>query len=362
MKVGIMGTRGIPNQYGGFEQFAQFISAGLHDRGHDVYVYNSSNHPYKGKEWNGVRIIHCKDKEDKMGTFGQFFYDLNCIKDARKRNFDVLFHFGYSSDSYWWRRWPKNTVNIMNMDGLEWKRTKYNWLTRKFLKKAEAWAATKAQVLVADSPAMQEHILQEYGRQAVFIPYSATPFTTGDPGALEPYNVLPGQYFLLIARMEPENNIEMVIRGYIDSAHPYPLLVIGNNTNKYGKYITKNYTHPGLKFIGSLFDQAALNNLRHFSSLYFHGHSVGGTNPSLLEAMACGCTVAAHDNVFNRAILDDEGAYFSDMAELSALINRPKDIPVVDKNKFINLEKIKTIYHPEKILNAYEALAVSSRQ
>src|SRR5438876_5732959 len=111
LRIGIMGTRGIPNSYGGFEQFAQYLSLGLAQRGHEVSVYNSSEHPYQQKEWNGVQITHCKDWEHKISTSGQFFYDLNCINDARKRDFNILLHLGYTSDSIWYWRWPKKTIN-----------------------------------------------------------------------------------------------------------------------------------------------------------------------------------------------------------------------------------------------------------
>lgn len=360
MKIGIMGTRGIPNNYGGFEQFAEFISLGLLHKGHEVYVYNSSDHPYQEKKWKDVQIIHCKDRESKIGTFGQFFYDLNCIKDARKRNFDVLFHFGYSSDSFWWRRWPKNTVNIINMDGLEWKRTKYNRLTRMFLKWAESMAARNAQKMIADSLAMQEYILNSYGIKPVYIPYGAEIFTGKDPVVLKKFGLLPEKYFLLIARMEPENNIEMIIQGYLSSKHSFPLLVTGSTANKFGKYLVRKYRNPNVKFIGPLYDAGQLNNLRYFSYLYFHGHSVGGTNPSLLEAMACGCNIAAHDNVFNKAVLGNEADYFSTAGDVSLIINTQKELPLINQNKSLNLEKIGTIYHPEKIVSAYEKVMMSS--
>ncbi len=356
LRIGILGTRGIPNNYGGFEQFAQTISSGLLKRGHEIYVYNSSHHPYKGKDWNGVQIIHCKDWEHKLGTFGQFFYDLNCIRDARKRNFDVLFHFGYSSDSFWWRRWPKNTINIVNMDGLEWKRTKYNWLTRKFLKWAESLAAKKAQILVADSPAIQEHLLATYEKQALYIPYGAEVFTDGDSFVLSKYMLLPHQYFLLVARMEPENNVEMIIQGHLASNHQYPLFIIGSTDNKFGKYLSRKYNNPNVKFAGPLYDKNPLDNLRFFSSIYFHGHSVGGTNPSLLEAMACGCTIAAHDNIFNKAVLQNEANYFLTAADVSAIINEPIDRTLIDQHKSLNLAKIGDIYNPGKIITAYERL------
>lgn len=356
MKIGILGTRGIPNNYGGFEQFAQHLSFGLKQRGHEVYVYNSSNHPYKEKEWNGVQIIHCKDWEHRLGTFGQFFYDLNCIKDARKRNFDVLFHFGYSSDSFWWRRWPKNTVNIVNMDGLEWKRTKYNWFTRGFLKWAESLAAKNADVLVADSPAIQTHILERFNKTSTFIPYGASIFTNRDAEVLNKYQLKPDEYFMLMARMEPENNIEMILKGWLASKQIYPLILIGDISNRYGKYLSSKYRNSKIIFAGSVYDIELLNNLRYYSYIYFHGHSVGGTNPSLLEAMACRCNIAAHDNVFNKAVLQNDADYFSTASDVSALMNISPDNSIREQRMIKNLERIKSIYNPEKIMDEYEQL------
>ena len=101
MKIAILGTRGIPNYYGGFEQFAQNLSKYLVIKGHDVYVYNSHNHPYQENLWNGVKILHCKDPEYILGTFGQFIYDFNCILDSRKRNYDIILQLGYTSSSIW---------------------------------------------------------------------------------------------------------------------------------------------------------------------------------------------------------------------------------------------------------------------
>jgi len=360
MKIGISGTRGIPNNYGGFEQFAQYLSLGLLKRGHEVWVYNSNQHPYKEKEWKGVLIIYCRDWEHKIGTWGQFFYDLNCINDARKRNFDILLHLGYTSDSIWHWRWPKKTINIVNMDGLEWKRSKYSKATQRFLRWAESLAAKNAQILVADSPGIQEHLLTTYGKLAEYIPYGAKVFTDFDPTILAKYKLLPHQYFLLIARMEPENNIEMIIQGWLAANHSFPLFIIGNITNKSGKYITANYNHPNIKFSIPIYDHQELDNLRYYSTLYFHGHSVGGTNPSLLEAMACGCSIAAHNNIFNRAVLQNESFYFSTADELSRIISASKDALLIDQRKKINTEKIRTVYNQEKIIEAYEKIMLDA--
>jgi glycosyltransferase involved in cell wall biosynthesis len=356
VKIGILGTRGIPNHYGGFEQFTAFLAPELVKRGHEVFVYNSHRHPYQQKEWNGVQLIHCKDPEHKLGTSGQFLYDLNCNRDARKRNYDVLLHFGYSSDSIWWRRWPKDTINIVNMDGLEWKRTKYNWITRQFLIRAESLAAKHADHLIADSLAIQEYLSEKYKKPSTFIPYAATVFENPDRTFLQPFNIQPFSYSLLIARMEPENNIEMVIKGHLNAGSAFPLLIIGSTSTKHGKYLTHKYKTEKIKFLQAIYDASIINNLRYHASIYFHGHSVGGTNPALLEAMACHCRIAAHHNVFNKAVLGEDADYFSNETGVATIIKATANTALTDQKKSANAEKIRSIYNCKRIVDAYEAV------
>ena len=125
MKIAILGTRGMPNNYGGFEQFAEYLSVGLVNNGHEVFVYNSHNHPYKKNIWNGVNIIHCYDPEYLIGTPGQFIYDLNCIVNCRKYNFDIILQFGCTSSSFWSRIMPHKSILVANMNGIEWKQSKF---------------------------------------------------------------------------------------------------------------------------------------------------------------------------------------------------------------------------------------------
>lgn len=360
LRIGILGTRGIPNHYGGFEQFAEYLSYGLSQRGHEVYVYNSNRHPYQEREWNGVQIVHCSDPEYRLGTFGQFLYDLNCINDSRKRDFDVLLHLGYTSDSIWHWRWPRQTVNMVNIDGMEWMRSKYNKPTRRFLKFAESLAAKNAHILIADSPQMQQHFWSSYGKKPVYIPYGAEVFTQIDNSIPANYQLSPHQYYLLVARMEPENNVEMILRGYMESSQAYPLLVIGNVTNRFGKYLHNHFQHRGIKFAGSIYDQHILNNLRYHSARYFHGHSVGGTNPSLLEAMACRCNIAAHNNVFNQTVLQNGADYFSTENDVTGIINAPDNCPIANERKQINIERIRTTYNIEKNIDDYERLMLEA--
>jgi len=355
MRIGILGTRGIPNYHGGFEQFAEFFAGYLVEAGHEVFVYCSKNHPYQETTYDGAHLIHCKDPEDKMGTIGQFFYDLNCILDARKRNFDVLLQLGYTSNSIWYWLLPKSPVIATNMDGLEWKRSKYNKWVRKFLKVAERLAVKSSDHLIADSKGIQSYLQQTYGRPSKYIAYGAELFENPNLDVLQKYGVEEGGYNMLIARMEPENNIEVILDGVAESNVNTIFLVVGkNDANTFGRYLTQKYKNVShIRFLGGVYDLNALNNLRYFSKLYFHGHSVGGTNPSLLEAMASNCLIVAHKNEFNAAILDDDALYFSTKEEVKKLIEE-----VDSKSNFQNLlnhnkNKIQELFSWEHINAQY---------
>src|SRR4030095_49906 len=348
------GTRGIPNAYGGFEQFAQYLAKGLVEKGHIVAVYNSSSHPYQETTWSGVQIIHCTDPENKIGTAGQFIYDYNCFQDARKRGFDILLQLGYTSSSVWYRFWPKKAVNILNMDGLEWKRAKYNNLTQKFLQWAEGLAARHGDVLIADSIGIKDYIQTKYQKEALYIPYGADIPESFSDSYLANFSLQSNQYYLLIARMEPENNIETIIQGYQQSQQQFPLIIIGCTQNKHGQFLLKKYASASIRFRGAIYEHNTINALRHFSALYFHGHSVGGTNPSLLEAMACGALIAAHENIFNRSVLDDRAFYCSSHEPVRQLLGTVPDPDTRNDWQKRNIEKIRDQYNWQEIIDEYE--------
>lgn len=321
MKVAILGTRGIPNHYGGFEQFAEYFSVYLSQKGHEVYCYNSHNHPYQEKNFHGVHLIHQYDPEYKLGTFGQFIYDYNCIIDARKRDFDVILQLGYTSNSIWFFLLPKKSVIVTNMDGIEWKRSKYNRAVQQFLRFAERLAAVTSDHLVADSLGIQSFLKKRYGKDSTYIAYGAHPFNQPDASIIEKYQVKPNEYHMLMARFEPENNLEMVLDGVVLSGQNTPILVIGKHETKYGTYLKNKYkNHTHIRFLGAIYQINDLNNLRYFCHFYFHGHSVGGTNPSLLEAMASQAFILAHCNDFNKGILKENAFYFKNAQEVKNLL------------------------------------------
>lgn len=326
MRIAILGTRGIPNYYGGFEQFAEYFSIFLAEKGHEVFCYNSHNHKYQDKTFHGVNIIHQYDPEYKLGTFGQFIYDFNCILDSRKRNFDIILQLGYTSNSIWFFLLPKKPIIITNMDGIEWKRSKYSKPVQQFLKFAERLAANSSDYLVSDSLGIQSFLRKRYKKESTYIAYGAHLFNSPKEEILIKYNVKKGCYNMIMARFEPENNLDMVLEGVaLNKENVTPILVIGNHHTKYGTYLKNKFKqHENIQFLGGIYNIEDLNNLRYFSNLYFHGHSVGGTNPSLLEAMASQAFISAHDNDFNRGVLKENAFYFSSAEDVKKILNTVK--------------------------------------
>ena len=359
--IAILGTRGIPNYYGGFEQLAEHLAPGLVKAGHTVTVYNSHNHPYQGKEWEGVEIRHCYDPEYLLGSAGQFIYDLNCLIDARKRGFDVILQLGYTSSSIWGLLFPASAMVIYNLDGLEWKRTKYSKLTRRFLLYAEKLAVTFSDFCIADSPVIQSYFRNKYGIESEYIAYGAELFQHAEEDMLKEYGVSAGNYFLLMARMEPENNIETILDGFTKSDTDKKILVVGNATNKFGKYLQGKFDDDKrILFSGVIYDQQRIHNLKFFSRLYFHGHSTGGTNPSLLEAMASKALIAAHDNDFNRQVLGMDALYFSGPADITALVGKIPDGVCRECMTRHNQEKIRQNFSWPGIIAHYERYILNS--
>lgn len=356
MKIAFVGTRGIPNHYGGFEQFADILSQGLAKEGLDITVYCSKNHPYKESSYKGVKLIHKFDPENKIGTVGQFIYDLLCMLDAKKRGFDIIYMLGYTSSSVWQRLIFNGKSRIItNMDGLEWKRSKYSKPVQKFLLWAEKLAVKYSHELVADSIGIQKYLAEKYDVKSSYFPYGSYVFDEENVSSIEKYDLTAFQYDILIARFEPENNIEMVLDAFHKSKVKRDFILIGKwEHTEFGKLINERFKEDKrIKFLGAIYDQELLNNLRHFSNIYFHGHSVGGTNPSLLEAMGSSSLICYHDNPFNKAIVGDDGFAFSDSKELTHFIetlDKKECFNHIDRNK----QKIKEIYAWQIIIDDYK--------
>jgi glycosyltransferase involved in cell wall biosynthesis len=368
VKIAISGTRGIPNRYGGFEQFAEQLSIRLARRGHDVWVYNPSYHPFSGNKFQKVRIIREPSPEKFVGPAANYLYDFICLRDAIRRKADIVIECGYATALPAIRFSNfKETKLLINPDGMEWQRSKFNPVIRWIIRIAERNVAKSEYPLVCDSPELVKYYKEKYNVDASYIPYGAEIFDSPDETILNDYNVKPFEYFLVIARFEPENNLRQIIQGFLRSYSDVKLLsgkkllIVGSPLNRFGQKLLREFAGtPEVLFTKDIFDQKILDNFRYFSKAYFHGHSAGGTNPSLLEAMAAGSLIIAHDNIFNRYILKENALYFSNETDITSILRSEKDW-ITKKESFVNANRnsIDKDYRWEDVTEKYENLCKS---
>ena len=367
MKIAFVSTRGIPNNYGGFEQFAEYISVGMAQRGHEVVVYSPKFHPYQESTYKGVRIKHIYSPETWMGSsVGSFFYDFASLRDAlKKEDFDIIYEAGYTSiiPAYIWFNVKKRKRPIFttNMDGLENKRSKFSPMVRRFLDWEEKMAVKYSHYLIADNMGIHDYYKEKYGKESKFLAYGADIHDDFKAEYLEEFGLKSEEYYILIARLEPENNIVMAIEGYLHSKENgrRPLIVVGKTNTPHGKELVEKYGNErNVEFVGGIYDFKKLDSVRHFSKAYFHGHSVGGTNPSLLEAMAAGCFIFAHDNIFNRAVLKENAFYYPSADKVTEYLNRIDTIAEGSKIQYTarNIEVIRNEYSWESLIDKHLSL------
>ncbi|HEX5314561.1 MAG TPA: DUF1972 domain-containing protein [Gammaproteobacteria bacterium] len=358
ISVAICGTRGIPNNYGGFEQFAQHLAVELVARGYDVIVYNPHFHALSDGSFHGAKIVCKWCPESRLGPFAHYVYDYLCLRDAVRRRTSIILECGCTSagPGLLFLRKRGSTV-VLNTDGVEWKRAKWGRVAKMLIRLSEKAAIKRAEHLVADNAGIAAYLSQEYDEDSTVIPYGTTIPESVDASLLDSYDLAQYGYFLAVARLEPENNIEAILRGFLASGSEKFFCIVGNHDTRYGRHLRTTFRDERIKYLGGIYRQPVLHALRHFSALYFHGHSVGGTNPSLLDAMADGALICAHDNVFNRAVLGDDALYFSAMEEVAESIRREEENlklrPLIVEN---NLAKVRSQYSWQTISDAYEAL------
>jgi len=287
-----------------------------------------------------------------------FIYDWLSLKDAIKDNFDIIYEAGYQSSAISILRFHKKNgpLIVTNMDGIEWKRSKWSKPVKLLTKLFEKTAIKFSDVLISDNIGIQEYYKNIHKVDSIFIPYGAEIVNQFDKTLLSEYNLTPNDYYLIIARLEPENNIETILQGIISESKK-KTIVVGNYLSQYGKYLMDKFRNENINFIGGLYNKPTLDNLRHYASAYLHGHSVGGTNPSLLEAMAAQSFIIAHDNNFNRAVLKNNALFFNSSNDIRDIIKSIEQ-KGIEKEIFIknNLLILKKEYTWSKIVDDYEKL------
>jgi glycosyltransferase involved in cell wall biosynthesis len=356
MHIMITGTRGIPAQYGGFETFAQELSRRLAGAGHRVTVFVPASHPYRQRQWEGVALLR---KSWPSFPGGVLWYDRLCMEEAYRQRPDMILNCGYGNALFIRKDHPVPVVTLT--DGLEWMRAGWSLPARLWLRRMESVAVRRSRRLVSDHPVIAQHFRDRYGTDTPVIPYGAEipsnpvlPATRNLPQPLRE-KISPGNFFLTVGRFVPENNLEMILEGHRRSEVPYPLVMVGDHNNRYGKRLRQEYGRDGkVLFAGSIYDKPLLDGLRHEARGYLHGHSAGGTNPALLEAMAAGSLIAALDNPFSRYVLGENAAFFSSVKTLSDLLRQWDELS--GKRSIItegNLRRIHTEYSWKRITEIY---------
>ena len=326
LRVALLGTRGIPASYGGFETFAQQLAVRLVRRGHQVTVYAEADRQGLPDTWyEGVRIRHVQ--RPRWGAASVIGYDCRCLRDARQ-GYDLLYMLGYGAAwACWWNRRILGQKVWLNVDGLEWARSKWGHLARVYLRGME-WVSSRAPTRVlADAQAIADRYARLYPRgvPCSFIAYGAELPAVSSRAShdLSRWNLRAGEYVLVVARPEPENHVLEIVEGHARWGGDWPLVVVGDvrPVTPYQKRLLA-LAGDKVRFIGGVYDAGLLTGLRMGAGCHVHGHSVGGTNPSLLEALACGNVVVAHDNPFNREVARDAAHYFQTSQQLAEALER----------------------------------------
>ncbi|WP_286773218.1 MULTISPECIES: DUF1972 domain-containing protein [unclassified Sphingomonas] len=311
LRIALIGDRGIPARYSGFSTLVEELAVGLvRDHGMDVMVYcrnqyYDSRPPY----YKGVNCRYLPAPGGK--SFESIVHSNMAILDACARRFDLAFVVDPGNGPFILPLKAMRVPVVIHTDGLGWQRRKWSPLQQRYYKWSEKASARLADWLVTDSRAMQRYYAQEYDAPSTYIPYSGKVGDEPDAAALERFGVTPGDYYLVVARMEPENNVDLIIREYRAAGVTRPLIVVGSvpYESDYARAIALE-DDGQVRCVGGVFESAALNALYRHCAFYLHGHEVGGTNPSLLRAMHWGAPCLPINVVFHREVVGDDNPYF----------------------------------------------------
>jgi glycosyltransferase involved in cell wall biosynthesis len=316
LRIAIIGSRGIPAGYGGFETFAQELAPRLVERGHQVTVYCRKGYTAGETldEYKGVKLVHTPALRSR--SLEQLSHELTSIIDSGRRHFDLYYFLGYRGGPLYVAVRAAGKLVVDNTDGLEWRRRKWNWLGRTYLHMAEQIVARiGADELVSDAQAIRQYFLRTYGRDSRFLTNGAYAFDLAQmqPEVLERYEVERGGYYLVACRIEPENNIDVIVREFVASGSDKELVIAGgmNYETPFWQDLQELAKGARVRFLGPVYGPMLIESLHLGAYGYLHGHEVGGTNPALLKAMGCGNLVIALDTEFNTENLADTGRYFS---------------------------------------------------
>lgn len=359
--VNILGTRGIPASHGGFETFVARLAPYLCDRGWIVNVYcqgevvNGTPPVIHEDSWEGITRTIVTPR--KRGSAGSIEFDWKCIGHVAEKN-GVDLVLGYNTAVFSLLQKLRGRIVIVNMDGIEWKRQKWGLTAKAWFYANELIANHFSSIPIADHPEIAKHLSRHGHGRAVVIPYGADKISCSEIELLSEFGVRAEEYFITICRIEPENSILEIVESFSLKPRPYKLLVLGtfDEKNRYHQKVRAAASGDVL-FPGAIYEPAKVSALRFFARAYVHGHQVGGTNPSLVEALGAGNAIIAHANSFNRWVAGEHQLYFKDIAELlQCFESMENDEMLRQAAKMASSERHAEAFTWEKILGAYEKL------
>lgn len=355
----ILGIRGIPASHGGFETFAERLAVWLVGRGWDVTVYCQENGdgPPRTGSWHGVRLVHVPVPFE--GSRGSIVFDWRSVRHA-SRETGVVLTLGYNTALFGRVYRRRGVPHVVNMDGIEWRRAKWSAAVKLWFRFNERYACRTADHLVADHPEIKNHLARHVPADRITtIPYGADAVASPDEATLAGLDLRRDGYALVVARPEPENSLLEIVTGYSARPRGHDLVVLGDLRPEERRYdrAARDAAGPGVRFLGAIYDRGVLDSLRAGTRAYIHGHRVGGTNPSLVEAMGAGSAVLAHDNRFNRWVAGDGARYFRSARDvddtLTALL---PDDGAIARMRDASRQQFRARFRWEGVLQAYEAL------
>jgi len=357
MKVALLGTRGVPAHYGGFETCAEEVSRGLAARGHAVTVYcRYGNAPGDPTTFADVTLRYVRHIDHKV--LGTLTHTVNSTLDAMRRRPDVLLYFNAANAlPALAAKLLSRVPVVLNVDGLDWKRRKWGWAGRAYYQFAEWLSAKVADRIVTDSRAIQAYYEDRWNAPSTFIPYGAYVEGPRAPELLAEYGLEPDSYFLNVSRLEPENNADLMIEAFAQVETEKKLVIVGSGT--YGSPYAaglKRTADPRVVLPGAVYDPARVRELYCGAYAYVHGNEVGGTNPGLLRAMGHGSCVLTLAVPFNVEVAGDAALTFDrDPADLAAKMRQVLADPGLVRRLRQNArERIRTAYRRDDVVAGYE--------
>jgi glycosyltransferase involved in cell wall biosynthesis len=358
MKIAILGTRGIPANYGGFETFAEECAAGLVSRGHEVTVYCRSHYVTKSlRQFRGARLVvlptlELKYSDTPVHTLLSVAHSLFC-------GYDAVLICNAANSIYAWLPRLMGIPVVVNVDGIERRRRKWNWLGITYYRVSERFSTWFPNAIVTDARVIEQYYRDRYQADSVFISYGAVTEKAHGTEILQRLGVAPRDYFLYVSRLEPENNAHLVIAAFESISTPKKLIIVGDAPYARDYIRALKQTHdPRILFPGAIYGNG-YRQLQSNAFCYIHATEVGGTHPALLEAMGQGNMVIANGTAENIEVLGDAGLVYEknnsgDLARLLQEIdaNSEKWQHLGDKA----LNRAKLLYSWEDVVTQYERL------